>query len=198
MTRYDMKPVIFKFQGEETAYVTLPDADLAYQVLWMVSDKQENAADAVIPVTYSYRELVEKADLAACIAAFESLEGYGLSEELEEKTSSLIRKARALKKAVEAHPEKAEETKRFLEYYLPEAYDLIRAYREYQETALEEKVLLKTQRMIRDSLDTLDAAVEDKIMDLYQMEALETRARADALKKVLEQDGYSKEKPLFG
>ena len=66
------------------------------------------------------------------------------------------------------------------------------SYHEYQSVELDERTLQKTCRLIADSVDTLDGAVEQKIMSLYNMEAMETRAKADALKQILEQEGYSK------
>ena len=45
---------------------------------------------------------------------------------------------------------------------------------------------------IKDSIDTLDAAVEQKILSIYQFETMDTAAKADALRQILEQDGYFK------
>ena len=199
VTQFDMIPEIMELKGRnQVCYVRLPDMSVAYKVLQMVANpKTEGQAVGGERVPFSYEELVEKADLGACIFAFECLESYPFPGELKEKTRLLLKKLHGLKTAVDNHPDRAKEVLRFLSYYLPEAVRLMLSYHEYQSAELEGKSLQKTYSMITDSIDTLDAAVEQKILSIYSMEAMETRAKADALKQILEQDGYSKGSQLL-
>ncbi len=192
VTQYDMTPGIMVFQGRgQACYVTLPDLQLAYRVLQMIANPDvDQTKGQTVQVPFSYEELVEKADLGACIFAFECLESYPFPSKLKDKIRLLLKKLHGLQTAVENHPERANEVQRFLIYYLPEEVRLMLSYHEYQSAEMNEAALQKTYTMITDSIDTLDAAVEQKILNIYNMEAMETRAKADALKQILEQDGY--------
>lgn len=191
--RYDMKPEVLEFrERNHSVFVTLPDPDVIYQVLKMIANKDSGQPVADIRVALSYEQLVEKADLGACIFTFECLETYPLPDELKAKITLLLKKLRGLQHAVEVHPEHHRDVIRFLEYYLPETVRLVVSYNEYQMSGLEEKTLNRTYGMIMDAIDTLDAAVEERILNIYKLESMETRAKADALRQILEQDGYSK------
>lgn len=199
VTEYDMNPGFLEFQGEShTVYVSLPDLHTAYRVLQLIaSTPKEKKPQSGTRIPFSYQELVERADLSACIFAFECLGSYPFPEELHRKVELLLRKLHGLQTAVRNHPDRADEIARFLNYYLPEAVHLMVSYDEYQQAELEKNILQKTYILITESIDTLDAAVEQKIFSIYSMEAMETRAKADALKKILEQDGYYREEQLL-
>ena len=191
--RYDMKPVIVEFQSsEKSVCVEVPDPSEIYEVLRMIACKGSEQTSSDIRVPMSYEELVEKADLDACVFSLECLETYPLPEELKSRISLLVKKLHGLKHATEAHPERRQDISRFLEYYLPEAVRIVASYSDYQLSGLDDKTLQKTYTMISNAIDTLDSAVEQEIMSIYRMESMETRAKADALRQILEQDGYYK------
>ncbi|MBR3245932.1 MAG: 5-bromo-4-chloroindolyl phosphate hydrolysis family protein [Parasporobacterium sp.] len=191
VTQYDSNPEILEISGKgKTLYMSLPNQQLAYQVLRMLSNSKNDHTSAEVKVPFTYEQLVEKADIDACIFSFECLETYSLPQELTGKIALLVVKLKGLKKALENHPDRQKETERFMEYYLPEAVRLITSYSEYQDTAVDDKTLQKTYERVTESIDALDSAVEQRILSIYNLETMETRAKADALRQILEQDGY--------
>jgi len=198
VTRYDMVPEVMEFRSEHNSYyIILPEPDFAYLVLKTLANREEGQAvqEAIVPL--NYEELVEKADIGACIYAFECLKAYPIPEEMKEKISLLLVKIRALKKAIEQHPDRSSEVERFAEYYLPEAIRLVVSYNEYQDKGLDGQLIEQIYKSISDSIDTLDAAVEEKILSIYHIETIETQAKATALKLILEQEGYSQGKQIL-
>ena len=71
------------------------------------------------------------------------------------------------------------------------------SYSDYQLSGLDDKTLQKTYTMISNAIDTLDSAAEQEIMSIYKLESMETRAKADALRQILEQDGYYKSNQIL-
>ncbi|MBQ6479607.1 MAG: hypothetical protein IJI45_00685 [Anaerolineaceae bacterium] len=196
--RYDMKPVIIEFQsGDKSVYISVPDPAEIYEVLRMIANKGARQTSSDIRVPMSYEDLVEKADLDACVFSLECLETYPLPEELKSRILLLVKKLYGLKHATVAHPERKQDISRFLEYYLPEAVRIVASYSDYQLSGLDDKTLQKTYTMISNAIDTLDSAAEQEIMSIYKMESMETRAKADALRQILEQDGYYKSNQIL-
>lgn len=195
---YDMTPAVMAFRSEHhTYYIIPPNPDLLYLVLKRIAnwEAEQEAQEPIVP--FSYEELVAKADIGACIFAFECLHALPIPMELQEKISLLVVKIKALKKAVEQHPDRGSEVERFAEYYFPEAIRLVTSYNEYQDTGLDSQLVEQIYQRISDSLDTLDAAVEEKILSIYHIETIETQAKAATLKLILEQEGYSQGKQIL-
>lgn len=108
-----------------------------------------------------------------------------------------MQKLQGLRFALEKHPDQAGETERFFSYYVPEGIRLAISYYEYQNVGLPDKMMKKLYTKIIDSIDTLNGAVEKKLLDIYRFDAMDTGAKADALRQIMEQDGYSKADPII-
>lgn len=141
--------------------------------------------------------LAEKENINACISAYTSLENCGFPAALSKKISRLVQKLQGLRFALEKHPDQAGEVERFFRYYVPEGIRLAVSYYEYQSAGIPDQVMKKLYAKITDSIDTLNGAVEKKLLDIYRFDAMDTSAKADALRQILEQDGYSKADTLL-
>lgn len=191
--RYDMSPEILELECDQNSfYVSVPSIESAYQTLKVIANKRAGEPVPEKTTTVDYGTLVEKADISACIFAYECLEAYDLPSELIDRLSLLVKKLNGLKRTLEFHPERKDETERFLSYYIPEGVHLALSYYEQRSVDLPEKTVQALYAKIKDSIDTLDAAVEQKILSIYQFETMDTTAKADALRQILEQDGYFK------
>lgn len=191
--RYDMIPEVLELECDQSSfYITIPSMEAVYQTLKLIANRRIGGDIPKEKNIVDYGSLVEKADINACIFAYECLESYDFPTELTERIALLVKKLKGLKRTLEFHPERTEETARFLSYYIPEGVRIVVSYYEHQGAELPEQTIQNLYGKIKDSIDTLDVAVEKKILSIYQFETMDTASKADALRQILEQDGYFK------
>lgn len=142
-------------------------------------------------------EIIEGADLDSYIFYFEDVQHSQISEDMEKQIGILIEKLHKLSTALEKYPDKIEGTHRFSTYYLPETLRLIFAHQQYLTAGVSKEQIDKVYTKVMESIDTVIAAVERKIDSIYQVATMDTIAKANALQKIMGQDGYVKgEGPL--
>lgn len=90
------------------------------------------------------------------------------------------------------HPEKSDQMRRFMEYYLPTTVKLVESYAEFDSAGVEGENIRTAKEEIEKTMDTINEAFEKLLDDLYQNAAFEASADARVLKTVLAQDGYMK------
>ena len=90
------------------------------------------------------------------------------------------------------HPEKSDQMRRFMEYYLPTTVKLVESYAEFDSAGVEGENIRTAKEEIEKTMDTINDAFEKLLDDLYQDAAFEASADARVLKTVLAQDGYMK------
>lgn len=181
-------------------YFRVPDAELLYRIFQLTAEKQKGVKlpEEKLEIDESiYKKLAENPDLDACIFAYECLAAYELPEELQKKVLLLVRKLKGLRKILEQYPDRKDEIWRFLSYYIPEGIRLVLSWHTCAEKGLSEGTMETLYGKIREAIDTLDAAVEQKITDIYRLETMQVISRAEALKQILEQEGYSEEKRIL-
>lgn len=86
-------------------------------------------------------------------------------------------------------PEKADQIRRFMEYYLPTTLKMLSAYRRMEENGASGEQARKTQERIRQSLDTVIAAFKKQLNQLFEEEAIDIATDIDVLETMLRQDG---------
>ena len=155
----------------------------------------ENVFQEKLP--FKIDELAEKADVNACVFAFEYIKGYNLEQEMKAGIESIYKKLLGIKQTIEIYPDREIEIQRFLRYYIPEAVRIVVSYNQYQKSGLDEITLNKVYTRVMESLVTLDAAIETKIKDIYKLATMNTVAQADALKIILGQDGFAQGKNIL-
>jgi len=86
-------------------------------------------------------------------------------------------------------PEKADQIRRFMEYYLPTTLKMLSAYRRMDENNATGEQARKTQQRIRQSLDTVIAAFRKQLNQLFEEEAIDIATDIDVMETMLRQDG---------
>ena len=157
-------------------------------------DKQYDSEFVVQKTVLDYEDLLAKADLETYIFAFKCMETYTLPDGWMEKLKSVTNKLTGLKNTIERYPEREDEIHRFLSYYIPEGIRIVHDFYIYQNSGVEDRIMDKMYEKITASMDTLDAALTKKMQEMYRLETISTIAKADALKQVMEQDGYINDK----
>lgn len=86
-------------------------------------------------------------------------------------------------------PEKADQIRRFMDYYLPTTLKMLSAYRRMEENNADGEQARKTQEKIRQSLDTIITAFRKQLSQLFEEDALDIATDIDVMETMLKQDG---------
>lgn len=92
---------------------------------------------------------------------------------------------------VERKPEQMEEMERFMDYYLPTTVKLVTAYRDFDRVEIEGENIASAKHEIEETLDTINAAFERLLDDLYQTAAMDVVSDASVLQTMLKKDGFA-------
>lgn len=87
-------------------------------------------------------------------------------------------------------PEKKDQMRKFMEYYLPETVRLVEAYEDFDQAGVQGENITAAKAEIEKTLDTINSAFEKLLDGLYRDAAFEASANAKVLKTILSQDGY--------
>lgn len=89
------------------------------------------------------------------------------------------------------HPEKCGQMRKFMEYYLPTTVKLVESYADFDKAGVRGDHIMAARTEIEKTMDTINAAFEKLLDDMYQDAAMEAAADAKVLKTILAQDGYT-------
>lgn len=191
IVEYDLIPEFLEIKtGNKSNFFQIPDAETAYRILKLIANRNRGEPVIKVDAPFTYEELVDKADIGACIFAFEYVIAGDIPEELNSMICELNVKLRGLQRTIEKYPERKEEIYQFLKYYIPEAVKVVTSYQDYQGVGLEEQTMKNMYKKIVIAVKALDHAVTQKIIDMYHLEVMDTVARAEALREILGQDGF--------
>ena len=92
-------------------------------------------------------------------------------------------------KAVIEQPQKANQIKRFMDYYLPTTLKMLVAYRRMEEGNVQGETANHARAKIRESLDLVIQAFNKQLSKLYEHDALDITTDIDVMETMLKQDG---------
>ena len=191
VVEYDLLPELLEvICGGKSNFFQLPDIETAYRVLKLIANRNRGEPVEESTMPFSYEELVEKADLGACIFAFEYVMSGDIPVALKELIDSMLPKLKCLQRTVAQYPEKKDSIYQFLHYYVPEAVKVVAEYQQYQFVGLQSAALRNVFQKVMEAVRALDIAVLQKIAALYEIATMDTIAQADALREILSQDGF--------
>ena len=90
---------------------------------------------------------------------------------------------------LEEHPERTEDARRFMNYYLPTTMKLLESYNLMEDQSYQGKNIQTARRRIEDVLDKLVVAAETQQDKLFRAEAMDVDAEIDALETMMASDG---------
>lgn len=188
---YDVLPEILEVVcNGRSNFFQVPDIEIGYQVLRLIANKNRGKVVEEKQLPFTYDELVDKADIGACMFAFDYAAAGDMPQSLRKQILALNVKLKGLQKTLEKYPERKEEVYQFLHYYVPEAVRVVVSYQQYQGVGLADKTMQNICEKVTAAIYALDAAVCQKIVDIYRQSVVDTVARAEALREILGQDGY--------
>lgn len=111
--------------------------------------------------------------------------------------NEIIDKIDNLQKALDSNPEQKESIERFTCYFIPETIGIVMTYIKYVKDGAPEENQNIILNKAKESLNALKEAIEEKINNVYQYSTMDTIAKAEALSRILSQNGYKKDKDNF-
>ena len=94
-------------------------------------------------------------------------------------------------RAVIDNPEREQDVRKFMNYYLPTTLKLLKSYDMLEDQSYQGENILASRRKIESVLDTLIAAFEKQLDRLFQNDALDIATDIDVLETMMAGDGLS-------
>ena len=121
---------------------------------------------------------------------------YQLNEQIEDEgVSARIDRIGTLTagifRAVIDNPEREQDVRKFMNYYLPTTLKLLKSYDMLEEQSYQGENILASRKKIEGVLDTLIAAFEKQLDRLFQNDALDIATDIDVLETMMAGDGLS-------
>ena len=190
---YDGTPKILEILTENANYyISVPNTEILFKALQNIENLTDSSEVDYVQTGTTLEEMIEGADLDSYIFYFEDVQHSQIDEEMQNQIGILIEKMHKLSAALEKYPDKVEGTHRFSSYYLPETLRLIFSYQQYLNAGVSKDKIDKVYDKVMESIETVIVAVEHKIDNIYQVATMDTVAKANALQKIMGQDGYTK------
>jgi 5-bromo-4-chloroindolyl phosphate hydrolysis protein len=110
------------------------------------------------------------------------------SDPMSDKLYKLEEIMRRIFEQVSEHPEKSQDLRKFMNYYLPTTEKLLQAYvkLDSQPNVVNVK---ETKRQISEALDTINVAFENLLDDLFQEQAWDISSDISVMNSMMQQDG---------
>ena len=117
-------------------------------------------------------------------------------EEISEKISRIELLIQRIFNRAEAHPEIIPDLKKLMDYYLPMTVKLLNAYADMDAQPVQGETIESSKREIEATLDTLNAAFEKLLDDLFEDTALDVSSDISVLNTLLAQEGLTEDELL--
>lgn len=112
-------------------------------------------------------------------------------EEISAKIDRMERIVAKIFQRAESHPEVIPDLKKLMDYYLPITVKLLNAYADMDRQSIQGETIQKSKQEIDATLDTLNAAFEKLLDDLFQDTAIDVSSDISVLHTLLAQEGLT-------
>lgn len=112
-------------------------------------------------------------------------------EEISAKIDRMEAIVRKIFERAEAHPEVIPDMKKLMDYYLPMTVKLLNAYADMDRQPVQGETIRKSKQEIDVTLDTLNAAFEKLLDELFQDAAIDVSSDISVLNTLLAQEGLT-------
>lgn len=114
-----------------------------------------------------------------------------LKEEITVKLDRLEKVTGKIFDYVEIHPEKFDEIKKFIDYFLPTTLKLLDGYRKLDSQVVQGENILNSKKEIERTIDTINLAFENLLDDLFQDMTMDISTDISVLETMLAQEGLT-------
>lgn len=110
-------------------------------------------------------------------------------ESVSERIDRIERVTASILHTLKEHPERTEDARRFMNYYLPTTVKLLESYNLMEDQSYQGENIQAARRRIEDVLDKLVMAAEAQQDKLFRAEAMDVDAEIRALETMMAADG---------
>lgn len=187
---YDSHPVVMEFTGKSD-YMILRTADTeeTYKLIKAINNGTNQKRETLRNLEKLSMEEFRKDTLDSYSFSINELCDANLPDEMKEALLAVDAAIKALINALEQYPSESARSYKFKEYYIPELITLIYSYLEYSKAKVNDKVIGPVYSKIMNALADVESAAKQRINEIYSVATLGTKARAEALQRLLGQDG---------
>lgn len=119
------------------------------------------------------------------------------AEHMSDKLYSLENIMKRIFEYVEQHPDKAQDLRKFMNYYLPTTQKLLNAYVQLDAQPEVGDNIKDTKRQISDALNTINSAFEKLFDDLFEEQAWDIASDISVMQTMMSQDGLTQSQTGF-
>ena len=112
-------------------------------------------------------------------------------EEVSNKMYHMELLVKRIFEQAEAHPENIADLRKLMDYYLPMTMKLLKAYEDLDKQPVQGENIMNSKKEIEDTLDTLNAAFEKLLDNLFQDTAWDVSSDISVLKTMMAQEGLT-------
>ena len=157
----------------------------------------ERDAHTVRPVQTTPRKSgTDNADFEAKLQEIRRLNEAIEDERVSERIDRIGELTSRIFRVVREKPERAEEVRRFMNYYLPTTLKLLKSYSLMEKQSYQGENIQASRKKIESVLDTLVAAFEKQQDRLFQSDALDVETDIRVLETMMTSDGLLENKNL--
>jgi len=127
------------------------------------------------------------------IRKFRELNDIIPGEVISEKLYRLERVITEIFDALKAQPDKKPQMRKFMDYYLPTTLKLVQTYADFDGVQIQGENITGAKQEIEKTLDTINAAFEKLLDDLFQDAAFDATTDAQVLQTILAQEGLAED-----
>ena len=169
-------------------------SDITYQQfeqarLQLEAARKQQAEEAAKAPDPRIKEVLDKG--SAFIAQIRKCNDDIPGEAVSEKIDRIEQVVRKIFDRVKTHPEVIPDLKKLMDYYLPMTVKLLRAYADMDAQPVQGENILNSKREIEATLDTLNAAFEKLLDELFQDTALDISSDISVLNAMLAREGLA-------
>ncbi len=122
-------------------------------------------------------------------AANDALPGKEISEKLFRLESITVK----IYEHIDKHPEKIDQVRKFMDYYMPTTTKLVNAYQEFEAQPVQGENILGAKREIEEMLDTVCKAFENLLDSMFADNAMDISSDISVMETMFKQDGLTKD-----
>ena len=188
---YDSDPDILEIAGrDESMILCTANTEETYRFLKLINVGPHHDQNRLKNLETMSTNDFRQDSLESYIFTLDELADADLPEDMKTSLTAVSEAIKALVNALEQYPSEASQSYKFKEYYIPEIVNLTNSYIEYNKAGVSENVIKPVYTKVMNALADVEAAAKQRINEIYQVATMGTKAKADALQRVLGQDGY--------
>lgn len=162
---------------------------LAHQKEQQIAEQKEREQLEASGMTAEYQQMLSECEsyLQKIHECNQDLPGEVITAKLGRLETVVSRILEEVKK----RPKEAASLRKFMDYYMPTTWKLLDAYRSFEQEPIQSENIIRTKKEIESTLDTINAAFEKLLDDLFQTTAWDISSDISVLQTMLAQEGLT-------